>query len=81
MERIRDKVSLTILCAILEIKLFSTTFLRGRALISTPRLMLLMSILSDTYCCLRARGVKYCQATSFRFTTRNGNCQVCVLKM
>ena len=35
-----DKDSLTILCIIPEIKLFSTTFLRCRALISTPGLTL-----------------------------------------
>ena len=44
-----DKDSLTILCIIPEIKLFSTTFLCGRALISTPGLTLLMSILSSIF--------------------------------
>ena len=78
-----DKDSLTILCIIPEMKLFSTTFLRGRALISTPGLTLLMSvmsILSSTCCCLHARRVKYRRATSNRFTTRIGNCHIRFLK-
>ena len=78
-----DKDSLTILCIIPEIKLFSTTFLSGGALISMPGLMLLMSvmsILSSTCCCLRARRVKYRRATSNRFTTRIRNCHIRFVK-
>ena len=76
-----DKVFLRILCVIPEIKLFNTSFLRGRALISTPGLTLLISILSGTCCCLRTRRVKYRRATSNSFTTRNGNCHIRFLKM